>query len=65
MKNISSVSLVTNTLLNVASEISSRYEQHFGALPFWLDEIPANYAHALLKKALQRGAPLTGADNFH
>jgi hypothetical protein len=65
MKNVTSISRVTNTQLNSLSDAPTRYEQRFGALPFWLDEVPTNYAQALLKQALQRGAPLTAADDFH
>lgn len=41
------------------------YEQRFGALPFWLDEIPPPEALALLRLALRRGAPLSPADDLH
>lgn len=41
------------------------YEQRFGALPCWLDEIPQPEALALLRLALRRGAPLSPADDLH
>lgn len=43
----------------------SAYEQRFGALPFWLDEIHPAEALALLRFALRRGAPLSPADYLH
>jgi len=38
------------------------YENRFGALPCWLDEIPSSEALSLLRQALRRGAPLAPAD---
>jgi hypothetical protein len=38
------------------------YESRFGALPAWLDELSRQDAHALLRHALRRGAPLAPAD---
>jgi hypothetical protein len=38
------------------------YENRFGALPGWLDELAPNEARALLRLALRRGAPLNQAD---
>lgn len=38
------------------------YEQRFGALPSWLDDLHTNDARALLRLALRRGAPLASAD---
>lgn len=41
------------------------YEQRFGALPFWLDDIDPAEALSLLRFALRRGAPLAPADTLH
>lgn len=41
------------------------YEQRFGALPCWLDEIQPAEALSLLRLALRRGAPLAPADHLH
>lgn len=38
------------------------YEQRFGALPYWLDDLHTRDAQALLRLALRRGAPLAPAD---
>ncbi|MCG2577916.1 hypothetical protein LZ012_13045 [Dechloromonas sp. XY25] len=42
--------------------IFATYEQRFGALPYWLDELHSLDAQALLRLALRRGAPLAPAD---
>ena len=42
--------------------IFASYEQRFGALPYWLDDLHAHDAQALLRLALRRGAPLAPAD---
>jgi len=41
------------------------YEQRFGALPFWLDEVSPTEVLALIRFALRRGAPLSPADCLH
>lgn len=38
------------------------YERRFGALPPWVDDLPATAAAALARLALRRGAPLAAAD---
>jgi hypothetical protein len=45
-----------------AIDLFASYERRFGALPTWLDEIPADDARYLLRQALRRGAPLVPAD---
>jgi hypothetical protein len=65
MNNILSFSRSTTFHIAISSDVPANYEQRFGALPFWLDEVPASDAHGLLKQALRRGAPLTAADYFH
>jgi hypothetical protein len=47
-----------------AIDLFASYESRFGALPAWLDEIPANVARSLLRLALRRGAPLAPADHL-
>jgi len=42
----------------------SAYENRFGDLPSWLDEIDAGEARALASQAVRRGAPLCPADYF-
>lgn len=44
------------------NNVFASYEQRFGALPHWLDELHANDARALLRLALRRGTPLAPAD---
>lgn len=46
-------------------ELFTGYEQRFGALPEWLDDLPRPAALALLRDALRRGAPLAAADGYH
>ena len=41
------------------------YEQHFGALPAWFDEISVGAARSLVLDSLRRGAPLTPADGLY
>ena len=41
------------------------YEQHFGALPAWFDEISSGAARSLVLNSLRRGAPLTPADGLY
>lgn len=43
-------------------DVFRAYEQHFGALPEWLGELPRHEARALTRQALRRGAPLVWAD---
>ena len=45
-----------------AIDLFASYEDRFGALPGWLDEIPAGDSRYLLRQALRRGAPLVPAD---
>lgn len=40
------------------------YEQRFGALPSWFDEIPLLRRRALARRALAQGVPLAAADHF-
>jgi len=44
------------------TNLFTTYQQRFGALPSWLDELHTNDARALLRLALRRGAPLASAD---
>jgi hypothetical protein len=38
------------------------YEQRFGALPSWLDELSEAAARRLVRQALQHGEPLMAAE---
>ena len=44
------------------SNLFASYENRFGALPTWLDELSRSDAKSLLRHALRRGAPLAPAD---
>ena len=46
---------------NTAHPISA-YENRFGSIPSWLDELPTTEARILVSSALRRGVPLTPAD---
>lgn len=45
-----------------AIDLFASYQRRFGALPGWLDEIPASDTRYLLRLALRRGAPVVPAD---
>ena len=45
-----------------AIDLFTSYENRFGDLPRWLDEIPPGDARYLLRQALRRGAPIVPAD---
>lgn len=42
---------------------AENYENRFGALPDWLDDLASGEAAALLRLALRRGSPLVHADS--
>jgi hypothetical protein len=48
--------------LSVLSNLHSDYERRFGATPQWLADLSGGRMHALLRCALERGAPLIAAD---
>jgi len=45
-----------------ASDALGLYQQRFGALPAWFDEIPAGEARRLAGSALRQGIPLAATD---
>lgn len=49
----------------VTTNLFAIYEQRFGALPDWLDDLHTHDARALLRLALRRGAPLASADQLY
>ena len=59
------LSLASVVVTPFASDPLAAYEQHFGALPAWFDEISAGAARSLVLHSLRRGAPLTPADDLY
>ena len=58
-------SLATAVEAPPAFDPLATYEQHFGALPAWFDEISSSAARSLVLSSLRRGAPLTPADGLY
>lgn len=57
------VNTVRPALAQVATSDSfGLYQQRFGALPAWFDEIPTGEARRLAGGALRRGIPLAATD---
>lgn len=55
----------TPETISKPADALSAYEQRFGSLPDWLNDVPPGRTLSLLRQALHRGAPLTAADYLH
>lgn len=62
---LSSTSYASRLEAPAQADPLSAYEQHFGALPNWFDEITVSAARSLALQSLRRGAPLAPADDFY